>query len=171
MRGLGGWTILFLVLTLLPAGALGWLGLHATAALERQVRVAAEAAEVRVAAGVEDRLRDLEKESSEELRAAAEEAARVLEAAMPVDPPFAALRRACDAAGEGAVLRILDGQGRPLDIASALESLPEWGPCSASLDDAARAEFVRGDAPGALALLGDTAAKLVSPALRARAWA
>jgi signal transduction histidine kinase len=173
VRGLGGWTILFLVLTLLPAGALGWLGLHATAALERQVRVAAEAAEVRVAMGVEDRLLDLEKERSEELRAAAERAARVLRAAMPVEPPFAALRRARDAAGEGAVLQVLDSHGRPLDPSrrSAPESLPEWGPCSASLDDAARGEFVRGDAPGALALLGDTAARLVSPALRARAWA
>ncbi len=172
MRGLGGWTILFLVLTLLPAGALGWLGLHATAALEGQVRGAAEAAELRVAAGLEDRLRERERECSLTLREAAEAAARVVAEAMPVEPPFAALRRAREAAGAGAILRILDSHGRPLDPSRAgLESLPEWGPCSAKLDEAARAEFVRDDAPGALALLEDTAARLVSPALRARTWA
>ncbi len=178
MRGLGGWTILFLVLTLLPAGALGWLGLHATRELEGQVREAARAAELRVAAGLEDRIRECERECDGVLRRAAAEAARVLAAAMPVEPPFAALRRAREAAERESripdvALRVIDPEGSEWDPARAAppDWLPEWGPCSASLDEAARAEFVRRDPAAALALLEDTARKLVSPALRARAWA
>jgi signal transduction histidine kinase len=176
VRGLGGWTILFLVLTLLPAGALGWLGLHATRELEGQVREAARAAELRVAAGLEDRIREGERECSDLLRRAAEAAARAAAESMPVAPPFAALRRARAAAESfvpGAAVQVVDPEGSVWDPSRAapLDSLPEWGPCSASLDEAARAEFVRHDPAAALALLEETAGKLVSSALRARTWA
>jgi signal transduction histidine kinase len=178
VRGLGGWTILFLVLTLLPAGALGWLGLRATGTLEEQAREAGRAAELRVAAGLDERIRGKEAECTGLLRRAAESAADVLRETMPVSAPFAARSRACAAAEKrtglpGASVRVLDARGQPWDPlkAARLDALPEWGPLSAALDEAAHEEFVRDDPAAALATLDGTAKKLISPALRARVWA
>ncbi|MEO6594835.1 MAG: hypothetical protein ABIP94_08795 [Planctomycetota bacterium] len=112
MPGLRTSTTVFLVLTLLPAGLLGWLGWRASLPLveelRRSARDATQRAAVEVATALPLRIAALAGESTERLRAVA---VAVWER-LPLEPPGVVLR-AAEAALSGALV-LTNASGRSL---------------------------------------------------------